>query len=346
MSALRRSVPAWCVVALLLLAAAVRTPSAQTPPESANTRWFKGNTHTHTVNSDGDSTPDEVVRWYREHGYNFLVLTDHNYLTAVAGLNAVHGADDKFLVIRGEEVTSSVSSKAVHVNGLNLETFVPAPSGTTVAGVMQQSVDGIRRANGVPHVNHPNFTWAMGADDLMQLHRTRLFEIFNGHPQVNNEGGGGSPGLEEIWDRLLSGGRLIYGIAVDDAHHFKRPGDPLAAGPGRGWIHVRAERLEASALMQALERGEFYASTGVELDSYEANSTGIRLSIKATAFSRYRVQFISRNGDLLSEQTAPTATYTFRGDEGYVRARVLESNGAMAWAQPVPVGGAAPKFSD
>ena len=81
-------------------------------------RWYKGNTHTHTLNSDGDSTPDEVVRWYREHGYQFLVLTDHNYLTAVDGLNAVHGAADKFLVVRGEEVTSTATSKPVHVNGL------------------------------------------------------------------------------------------------------------------------------------------------------------------------------------------------------------------------------------
>ena len=47
------------------------------------------------------------MRWYREHGYQFLVLTDHNYLTAVDGLNALHGAADKFLVIRGEEVTST-----------------------------------------------------------------------------------------------------------------------------------------------------------------------------------------------------------------------------------------------
>ena len=108
----------------------------------------------------------------------------------------------------------------------------------------------------------------------MQVQRTRLFEIFNGHPQVNNEGGGGSPGLEEIWDRLLSSGRLMYGVAVDDAHHFKRPGDPLASGPGRGWVYVRAERLEARALVEAMERGDFYASTGVELATYEATATG------------------------------------------------------------------------
>ena len=79
----------------------------------------------------------------------------------------------------------------------------------------------------------------------MQVQRTRLFEIFNGHPQVNNVAAAGA-GLEEIWDRSVSSGRLMYGVAVDDAHHFKRPGDPLAAGPGRGWIYVRAERLDAA----------------------------------------------------------------------------------------------------
>ena len=29
-------------------------------------RWFKGNTHAHSLNSDGDVPVDEVVRWYRE----------------------------------------------------------------------------------------------------------------------------------------------------------------------------------------------------------------------------------------------------------------------------------------
>src|SRR4029078_3464826 len=101
--------------ALVLLAAVIAArPRQPASPAASPVRWYKGNTHTHTLNRDGDSTPDEVVRWYREHGYNFLVLTDHNFLTAVDGLNAVHGAADKFLVVRGEEVTSVASSKAVH----------------------------------------------------------------------------------------------------------------------------------------------------------------------------------------------------------------------------------------
>src|SRR5688572_15170249 len=185
-------------------------------------RWYRGNTHTHTLNSDGDSTPDEVVRWYREHGYQFLVLTDHNFVTGVDGLNALHGADEQFLVVRGEEVTSRAGDKPVHVNGLDVERRVEPPTGSSVGAVLQRAVDGIRSASGVPHINHPNFGWAITGQELLQVRNNRLFEIFNGHPQVNNEGGGGAPGLEEVWDRILTSGTLLYGIAVDDAHHFKQ----------------------------------------------------------------------------------------------------------------------------
>src|SRR5688572_4696692 len=88
---------------VLTILPAAAAHAQQAAPASA--RWYKGNTHTHTLNSDGDSTPDEVVRWYREHGYHFVVLTDHNFLTSIDGLNALHGADDRFLVVKGEEVT-------------------------------------------------------------------------------------------------------------------------------------------------------------------------------------------------------------------------------------------------
>src|SRR5678815_199323 len=95
-------------------------------------RWYKGNTHTHTLNSDGDSTPDDVVRWYREHGYQFVVLTDHNFLTNVDALNALHGADQQFLVVKGEEVTQTVASRPIHVNGLDVNQFVTPPGGDSV----------------------------------------------------------------------------------------------------------------------------------------------------------------------------------------------------------------------
>jgi hypothetical protein len=311
----------------------VAGPSAGTP-----LRWYKGNTHTHTLNSDGDSTPDDVVRWYREHGYQFLVLTDHNFHTRVDGLNALHAADERFLVVRGEEVTSTSGGKPVHVNGLDTSRQVGSQTGapdSTVVDVLQRSVDGIRAAAGVPHINHPNFQWALTIEDLQRVRNNKLFEIFNGHPEVNNAGGGNVPGLEEIWDRLLSSGTLVYGIAVDDAHVFKKPGDPTVAGPGRGWVMVRAARLEPRALLESMERGDFYASTGVVLDSVETTAKGMAVKVKPQGTSKYRIQFIGRGGRVLSEVADSSAMYTFTGEEGYVRAKILESNGKTAWCQPV-----------
>ena len=306
-------------------------------PTAASPRWYKGNTHTHTLNSDGDSTPDEVVRWYREHGYQFLVLTDHNFVTSVDGLNALHGADERFLVVRGEEVSSKAGEAPIHVNGLDVARRVEPHIGTSVADVLQRTVDGIRDAKGVPHINHPNFRWALSRQDLQQVRNNRLFEVYNGHPQVNNDGGGNVPGLEEVWDQILSSGTLLYGIAVDDAHVFKQPGNPRVAGPGRGWVAVRAPRLETAALLGALERGDFYASTGVALEDVQATSTSLTVRTKAENDSKYRIRFIGRGGRVLTEVAEPVATYTFTGDEGYVRAKVLESNGRVAWVQPVLV---------
>ena len=299
------------------------------------TRWYKGNTHTHTLNSDGDSSPDEVARWYREHGYRFLFLTDHNFLTSVDGLNALMGADERFLIIRGEEVTDRFGGKPLHINGLDVKRLVSPQGGASVVETLQRNVDAIRAADGVPHINHPNFGWAVTADELARLRNTKLFEVFNGHPMVNNLGGGGVPGLEAAWDTILSRGVLLYGIAVDDAHHFKRPWDPMASRPGQAWIVVRAARLGAAELLEAIERGDFYASTGVELSDYQATPARITIAIKETAFAKYRVLFIGRGGRVLKEVTTSPATYDITGSEGYVRAKVIDSNGHLAWTQPV-----------
>ena len=63
----------------------------------------------------------------------------------------------------------------------------------------------------------------------------------------------------------------------------------------------------------------------------------IVVEVQPTAFSKYRVQFIGSGGKVLKEVAASSAAYDIRGDEGYVRAKVIESNGDVAWCQPVLV---------
>jgi hypothetical protein len=98
-------------------------------------------------------------------------------------------------------------------------------------------------------------------------------------------------------------------------------------------------------ISEALDRGDFYASTGVELTDYTADATHIALKVRPTAWSKYRVQFIGREGRVLAEKTDADAGYTFTGSEGYVRVKVIESNGLLAWTQPVVVGASGPKQS-
>jgi hypothetical protein len=303
--------------------------------EQSAKRWFKGNTHTHTLNSDGDSTPDEVVRWYREHKYNFLVLSDHNFLTDVSGLNSILGADGKFLLIPGEEITDRFQDKLIHINGLAVKELVQPQGGDSVAATIQNDVKAIRQAAGVPHVNHPNFYWSITADDLKKVKNLKLFEIYNGHPTVNNQGGGGFPGLEAMWDDILSAGLQLYGIAVDDAHVFKIPWDKSKSTPGHGWVMVRAANLNATEILTALESGDFYASTGVTLKDYQADAKTIRIEVAPEPQIKYTVQFIGQWGKVLQEVPGTSAAYTFKGNELYVRAKISESNGKAAWTQPV-----------
>jgi hypothetical protein len=329
---LRRIVPVLAGLILLTSASAVSAQRFQ-PFDTDGLRWYKGNTHTHTTRSDGDSPPEQVARWYKEHGYQFLVLSDHNVFTDPASL--AHLADSTFLLIPGEELTSSFQRKPVHVNGLNIPHVLEAQTDSTLVGTVQRNVDAVREVNGVPHINHPNFGWALDTAVLARIERDRLIEIFNGHPQVHNHGGDDSPGMEAVWDWLLTQGRRLYGIAVDDAHHFQGEFSPERSNPGRGWLGVASSSLGAAALMEALEAGHFYASTGVVLDRIQVEPTRLTVHVRPRSNFKYSTEFIGENGTVLARTGGPRASYTLRGNERYVRARVEDSGGAVAWVQPL-----------
>jgi hypothetical protein len=311
--------------------------------------WFKGNTHTHTLNSDGDSTPDDVAKWYREHGYDFLFITDHNMVTDVDPLNALFGGGGQFLVLRGEEVTSNFTSGAtkiyVHVNALNPRETARSAQGRSARETLQKDLDTIHAAGGLAQINHPNFMWQLTADDIVAVKGARLLEIMNTHPIVNSYGAGPSaPSAEEIWDQVLSRGVVLWGVASDDTHELKagsqRGTAGAGAGPGKGWIVVRAEHLTSEEITRAIDTGDFYASTGVELKDYKVEGKQIIIAIRSQDryMTKYRTQFIGKNGRVLQDTTGNSATYAIKANEGYIRARITDSNGKMAWTQPVFVG--------
>jgi len=320
----------------LALALAALAQSVTAQRDASAVRWYRGNLHTHTINSDGDSSPYDVMGWYKRHGYQFLVLTDHNTFTDPAPYDT--NPNDNFLLVGGEEITNA---RTVHVNALGISRVIPAQSGGTATELLQASIDAVRAQNGVPLINHPNYGWALTVKDMLPLQRTGLLEIASGHPLVNHAGDGAVPSTEQMWDQLLSAGMRIFAVAVDDVHNFREEFTRDRANPGRAWVVARATALTREHIVASLNEGNFYASTGVALKDIRATTDSLTVDVEPPAASgspsRFRVVFIGREGRVLSVANDNPARYAFTGTELYVRARIEDSNGLRAWTQPVLV---------
>jgi hypothetical protein len=307
---------------------------AQSPPAGPGL-WLKGNVHTHTSRSDGDAPPEDVIRWYRDHGYGFLALSDHDQLTDPAPLAPAAG----LVLVAAEEITGIALPAdgrrlPVHVNALGVRAAVEPFKGGTPAAALRENVDRARAAGALALVNHPNFGWALSVEDLLAAApRFQLLEIFSGHPLVHHQGGGGTPSAEQAWDALLTAGHRIHGAAVDDSHHFVGECTPDRACPGRGWIVARVAEATPAAVVAALEQGDFYASNGVALRDVWRDADGLRLEVEPQKSFRYRIELIGDGGRLLDAVDGLAAGWRFSGNERYVRARVTDSMGRRAWTQ-------------
>ena len=300
--------------------------------------WLKGNLHTHTTNSDGDESPEHVAEWYHEHGYDWLCLSDHNHQTILEG-----SAADKAkwpLRVRGEEVTSRDAGGPVHVNGYGITELVEASASTDIVTAMRENVERIIDAGGMASINHPNFRWAFDHGAMMQVEGYKFMEVFNGHPDTHSTGGGGRASTEGIWDRLLSNGRRAWGIAGDDAHHYTGECGHDRSNPGRGWVQVKSASLTQRDVLDAMEQGDFYATTGVTIGDMVSNTREINIEIDPETHAdgtqaKYTTLFTGSNGRLLYETISNTAAYKPTRLDGYVRATVYSSRGTKAWTQPV-----------
>lgn len=307
----------------------------------AKARWYKGNIHTHTTESDGDALPETVVRWYRRHGYDFLVLSDHNHLT-ILDYGSGKRRFKKPLMVPGEEISVNTlgGEVPIHINGIGISRLVEPIDAGDVVGTIQANVDAIVQAGGIASINHPNYRWAFDDKALSQVTGATMLEVFNGHPMVNVHGSPDRPSNEQIWDGVLSAGRAIFGAATDDSHNYSDY-SPAKSNPGRGWVVVRTTELTSAAIVEALSTGEFYASTGVTLTDLEVSAESIELVIEQEMDFVYATRFTGRGGELLAESSGLEASYRMRGDEGYVRATVYSSSGSKAWTQPAFLPGAA-----
>ncbi len=447
------SLPVTTVAALAWFAAGIIGATAQSPSQAAageraemtdprpgssdrsELQWWKGNLHTHTLWSDGDSYPELVVDWYKEHGYDFLALSDHNVLSegqkwvhptrsrftrgrgeetlaryierfgedwvetrtvdeafleeldrlpATGGAGARRPPEEhlelgeelvrlkplnefrhlfeepgRFMMIQSEEISAAFT---VHVNATNLINYIPPERGEDVVETMELNAAAVykqRERTGqpmFPHINHPNFRWAITGEQLAQVENTRFFEVYNGHPGVNNLGDEFHVDLDRMWDIVLTlrlaelDLGMMFGLAVDDAHEYGPEGYRHSL-PGRGWVMVRSAFLTPEHLIAALEAGEFYSTTGVTLKNFSFDGDRYEIEIDPAENVTYRTKFIGTRegyddsrepvrdedgealdvtqrysdevGEVLAVVEGTNPVYEIAGDELYVRAKII-----------------------
>ena len=304
--------------------------------------WFKGNLHTHTNKSDGDSSPEIVVDWYSNNKYDFLVLSDHNHLTIL------ESDQTKLLLIPGEEITLNLPY-TIHINAIGIKKVIEPTLRSTKVKTLQANIDNIISAGGLAEINHPNFRWALNEKDLVQVRGAHFLEVFNGNYNTHNYGGGGKKSVEEMWDEMLSKKIKIWGVAVDDSHHFKEEFAPHRHNPGRGWVEVFAENLSEKNILNSMRNGNFYFSNGVKFKNINLNKEKIEIKISGDYFnkglsnslvtdSKYTTQLISNDGEIIDEVYGKSVKFNLVKEikkYTYFRTKTISSTGSAGWTQPI-----------
>ena len=267
---------------------------------------------------------------------------------------------NSFLIIQSEEVTSSFENKPVHINVTNIKEKIEPFKGNSVYEVMQQTLDEVhaqRKKLDIPmfaHINHPNFGYGINVEDLKKLNGERFFELYNGHPKVNNEGDDMNMDLETMWDLINisyynDNKPLLLGIATDDSHnyHVKSKNN---SNTGRGWVMVNSQKLDTESLINAMELGDFYSSSGVMLKQVFRNKEKFFIEVEPKKGIDYEIIFMgyrkgSYNIEVLKRVKGNSSNYTFQEDDLFVRAKInstdLNENPSrlgetkQAWVQPV-----------
>ena len=394
------------VLLLLLIATTAGSckDAAVEQDDSPNKRWYKGNLHTHSYWSDGDEFPEVILDWYKERGYQFVSLSDHNtlaegekwkeisndtiYQNAFKAYLDTYGSDwvnfkkeagqtyvqlktyeeyrnlteeqEQFLVIQAEEITDKYEDKHLHMNATNIQEKIDPQGGNNVSEVLQNNLDQVldqRKKTGVPilpHINHPNFYYSISLQDMYSLDGERFFEVFNGHPMVHNMGDSTHISTEEMWDLinisyLEQQKPLMYGLATDDSHHYHKKGKKWS-NAGRGWVMVEADTLSAGSLINAMELGNFYASTGVVLNLLTFDKNILDIQVEDEAEIIYTIEFIglkkgASKTEVLKSVTGTKGSFELTADIAFVRCKITSSKVPenpienityeMAWTQPI-----------
>lgn len=295
-------------------------------------RFFRGNLHCHSNQSDGSQTPAHVAAAYRDAGYDFILLSDHfeaRYGWQITDTRDLR--DGRFTTIIGAELSSAPWNERhcywVTAAGLPID-FEAPPRDNHVEAITRAADCGAFVTLLHPGLNNLPLAAVPTLPAFDSIHAV---EIYN-HNMAMSGGTDRAYGAYML-DGLLEQGNHVFVNAGDDAH-FGHPADRFG-----GWVEVYCDQLDPDSLLEALQAGRYYSTQGPALRALRID--GNQLHVETSEV--YAIG-ITGSGDRWqsgtehrSERGATTAAdfdmTPFHGS--YCRVTAVDRLGRQAWSNPI-----------
>ena len=314
-------------------------------PFTAEGNWCRGNTHSHTTASDGQLTVPELAGWYDEHGYDFLVVTDHD---VVADLSVKR--DSSILLIPGCEIGVCWDGPLVsEICALGIDEV------KRVRAHPQDTIDDVRAQGGLTYVSHPHLS-GVYSGLMMELEGLTGLEVYNAIACVSGRGSAATH-----WDDLMFSGKQAWAVASDDRHSGLS--DDFTDDKAKAWVMVRAAECTREGIMAAMRDGLYYSTTGPEIHDIEVTSDGVRVkcsearTVTYSSLPWHGSRDVAKPGEMLVESFAPAGRLPYGSVLGakvdswiekgymtrvpdmgrYVRVEIWDGADGYAWSNPVPL---------
>lgn len=321
-------------------------------PETGN--FYKANLHCHSNLSDGALSPEELKRIYKEKGYSVLAYTDHDILISHDEL-----ADKDFLPLHGFEYEINEQgvdwhyAKTCHICFIGIDPdniTQPLYNPDYLFGNAPNFKDKVVHNETEPYYVR-EYSGA-GISEIMQHCRDKGFFVTYNHPSWSGEsypqyiGYKGMHAFEicnstcnkdgygdynpRVYDDILRIGNHIFALATDDNHNHGTPGTKSWDSFG-GFTMIKAEKLEYSAITDALVKGNFYASQGPEIYSLWVENGIAHItfskaeSVACNSGQRYQRVKWAEEGEYITE-----AAFEIQPWDKYIRFTVTDHRGKHA----------------
>lgn len=281
--------------------------------------FFKGNLHCHTTRSDGRLSPDEVRRFYRQRGYDFLALTDHRRLSEQAY------ADDGLLMLPGVEMDFELPGEAVHIVGVGMR---EGYADDRTQGP-QHCVDTIRAFGGRAILCHP--AWSLNTvRTIRSLRGLTAVEIYNSTSTYPWNGDRADASV--LLDIAATQGTLLNFVASDDSHAY-------TGEAGRSCTMVQADALEQQSLLEALDAGRSYCTQGPRFAQISVEGCEIRVACSPVKHVIFYSNLVWADRRCVSGDGLTEAGYRAKPEAGeaFVRVQLVDERGDSAWSNPIPL---------